>query len=236
MLIVLMSVSAFAVTATEILQRVDQNAYYTTLYYEAKMIINDGRRTIEKTFRAWVKGDDKAYLEFTDPIELGNKVLKLGENLWIYTPGLEQPQIIAGHMRKSSFADSDFSYEDATENNRLLQLYDAVIEGTEEKQGKTCWKLLLTAKNPSVLYYQRVQWVDQATYTVMYEELRARSGRVVKTIEVQGLTQVGNIWFPTIVKIDDKARVGKYTIIESQNIRINQPVSDAYFSLSRLSQ
>ena len=66
---------------------------------------------------------------------------------------------------------SDLSYEDMMEDRKLLDIYDAVIEGEEEIDGQKVWRLALTAKVDDATYHSRKLWVDQEHFVPVNERI-----------------------------------------------------------------
>ena len=123
-----------ALTGEEVLKKIDQNMVVDQSIRITKMVVHGrtGTRTI--TSKVWNKGKDKAFVEYlSPPREKGKKMLKLGDKLWNYTPEPNDRIItIAGHLLRQSVMGSDLSYEDITENDELLDLYEATVEGEAE--------------------------------------------------------------------------------------------------------
>ena len=114
-------------TGEEVLKKIDQNMVVEQALTITRMIVHgrSGTRTI--TSRVWRKGDNKAFVEYLSPArEKGKKMLKLGNKLWNYVPEPHDRIItIAGHLLRQSVMGSDLSYEDVTENDALLHVYEA---------------------------------------------------------------------------------------------------------------
>ena len=66
-------------------------------------------------------------------------------------------------------------------SGKLRGAYDAVVAGAESLDGRSMWKVELTAKDDSVAYTRRVAWIDQETGVPTRQELYAVSGMLVKT-------------------------------------------------------
>ena len=112
-------------TVAEILTRVDAQMTFETRQASARMLIVTPEETREKAFRSFARGQEDALLFFDEPArDKGTKFLRLGGELWIYFPRSEKTVKIAGHLLRQSMLGSDFSYEDMTENRRLLDDYD----------------------------------------------------------------------------------------------------------------
>ena len=99
-------------------------------------------------------------------------------------------------MLRQSVMGSDLSYEDMMEDQKLTHYYDAVVTGTESFDGRPCWVLKLVAKTKNVAYFMRKIWVDQSREIPLKEELYAKSGKLLKKLELKDVTKVENRWFP----------------------------------------
>ncbi len=119
---------AAAPTAQEIVQRTDQVAYYAAQDGRAKvrMRITDPQgRTRTRQFiilrRDGSKpGEQKYYVYFQRPADLAQTVFMVwkhantDDDRWLYLPGLDLVKRIAAADRRTSFAGSDFLYEDVS--------------------------------------------------------------------------------------------------------------------------
>ncbi|NLJ61617.1 MAG: outer membrane lipoprotein-sorting protein, partial [Firmicutes bacterium] len=105
--------------ASEIIKRMEQNTDFKTAYYEARMEITQRERVNTKTMRAWVEGNDKALVEFTNKRDLGTRILKIEDDLWLFSPTAEEEVRLSGEMLNQGMMGSDFSYQDALESAQL---------------------------------------------------------------------------------------------------------------------
>lgn len=214
-------------SGAEVLRQIDRNMVIDQAISTSRMIIHGrtGDRTIKS--KAWAKGRDKSFVEYLSPArERGKKMLKLGDKIWNYSPEPNDRIIaISGHLLRQSVMGSDLSYEDMTENNRLVDTYDAIIEGLETFEGRQTIRLKLTAKKPNVAYHSRKIWVDSKRWLALKEERYAKSGRLLKTIRITEVFKVDNRWYPKKIIFKDMLSRGKGTeyIIESIDFKAKIP-------------
>jgi len=219
--------SAQTPTGEEILDRVDKNMVIDQAISRSTMIIHGrtGDRTV--TSKAWSKGSDKAFVEYLSPArEKGKKMLRIGDKIWNYTPEPHDRIItISGHLLRQAVMGSDLSYEDMTENDKLVEVYDAVVEGEEEVTGRHCFVVKLTAKEKGVTYYSRKLWVDSERWLPLKEERYAKSGKLLKTTEIVEVFQIDERWYPKKMIFKDMLSKGKGTeyIIESIDFDVEIP-------------
>jgi outer membrane lipoprotein-sorting protein len=216
-------------SGTEILKLIDKNLVFDKAETVTTMIIHgrSGTRTIQS--KNWIEGKDKAFVEYTDPArEKGKKILKFGDQLWNYIPEPTDRIItISGHLLRQSVMGSDLSYEDITENKKLIDMYNSKVTGSEKINGRDCYVLDLTAKLDDINYYSRKVWVDKERWLPLKEERYAKGGKPLKRTEILEVFRVENRWYPKRVLYHDLQQTGDGTeyIIESINIHVNIPES-----------
>ncbi len=229
--------ASMAQDAGEILERVDRNLYSDTKIVESSMTIHGRRssRTLESV--TYSAGDDKAFTEYlSPPREAGTKMLKLENQLWIYSPSTDRVIQISGHMLRQSLMGSDLSYDDMMETRRLTEVYDAEITGEETVDGRQAWVLELTAREEGVTYQSRKVWIDMERYVPLREELFARGGQLLKRTELYDVKQIGNRWFPTRVIYRDMLRQGDGTEFRVESIEFDADIPEHYFTRAALRQ
>ena len=71
----------------EILDQIDRNLSSVNRIFTSKMVIHGRRGSRTVVSKSWLKGEEKAFTEYlSPPREQGVKMLKLEDNLWMYSP------------------------------------------------------------------------------------------------------------------------------------------------------
>jgi outer membrane lipoprotein-sorting protein len=222
--------------AETIMNRVDENMSSKNRVFTSKMIIHTrrGDRIVES--RSWTRGDTENFTEYLSPArEKGTKMLKLHDQLWIYSPSTDRTIQISGHMLRQSVMGSDMSYEDMMEDTELREKYNAKLAGEEFIDGVECWVLALEAKDDSeVAYYKRKQWVDKQKYVPLKEELYAKGGKLLKTTILSDIVNINGRWFPTRVWFKDMLKSGEGTEFIITDIKFNTEIPEHVFSKAGL--
>ncbi len=225
----------FAQSGREILERVDDNTVVTTSSYDARMIISLGGTIREKRFTGYGEGKERAYMEFTYPArDKGTRFLKIGDEMWIYLPSVEKATKIAGHMLRQSMMGSDFSYDDILENEKLIELYEVELTGTDTIDKEECYVLELTAQVKDVTYYSRKLWVDKNRYVTLKAELFAKSGKLLKEITMGEFKNIAGYRFPTSIKMVNKLRQDTYTELLLDDIELDIVIPARIFTKAYL--
>jgi len=221
--------------AKEILKQIDRNMSSENRVFTSRMIIHGRRATRTVQSRTWTTGEKKSFTEYLFPArEQGTKMLKLEDQLWIYSPTSDRIIQIAGHMLRQSVMGSDLSYEDLMEDNKLTDHYNAEVTGSEKVGDRLCWVLKLTAFDPGVAYQGMKLWVDQLRYIPLKEELFAKSGTLLKRTELSDVTNINGRWYPKKIVFKDVLKEGEGTEFIIDEISFNVNIPDHIFSKASL--
>jgi negative regulator of sigma E activity len=129
---------------------------------------------------------------------------------------------------------SDLSYEDMMEDRKLRESYEARIEGEESFLEHPCWVLELKAKKEDVAYDSRKIWVDKERYVLLKENRYAKSGRLLKTLEVKSVIRVQNRWVQNDVVFKDALKTGNGTEFIIQTIEFDAAIPEYLFTKASL--
>ena len=229
--------SASAQNADEILSMVEKNMSSDNRIFESAMIIHGIRNDRTITSKTYSVGDKRSFTEYLSPArEQGTKMLKLENQLWIYSPSTDRTIQISGHMLRQSVMGSDLSYEDMMDDRKISEVYSAEISGNEIIDGRSTWILSLTAKVNNLAYYSRKMWIDTERFVPLQEELFARSGQLLKRTTLSDVRLVENRWFPMKVRYKDLLKQGGGTEFIITSVKFNQPIPDFIFTKAALKQ
>ena len=223
--------------ADEILKRVEHNLSSDNRIFESSMTVHGTRSSRTITSKTYAVGDKQSFTEYlSPPREQGTKMLKLENQLWIYSPSTDRIIQIAGHMLRQSVMGSDLSYEDMMEDRKLTDIYSAAMAGEEIIEGRKTWVLELTAKVSDVAYYSRKMWIDAEHYVPVREELFARGGQLLKRTTLSEVENIDGRWFPTKVIYKDVLKQGDGTEFKITSIKFNQNIPEYIFTKASLKQ
>jgi len=219
----------------EILLKIDKNMAAKSTISTSKMIIHGVRQTRTIVAKTWGMGDEKSFTEYLSPVrEKGTKMLKLEDKLWIYSPGSDRTIQISGHMLRQSLMGSDLSYEDMMDNIKLLEDYEAVVIGSEIVYETDCWIVELQAKTAEVNYQIRKIWVDKTRFIPLKEELFAKSGKLLKRMELFDINKIGDRWYPKKIVFKDMLKKGEGTEFIIEDIVFDADIPSYIFSKASL--
>ena len=102
----------------------------------------------------------------------GTKMLKLGDDLWIYMPNVDRVQKISGHMLRQGMMGSDLSYEDMMTSQKAPR--ELSLRSYRFRGGR--WPRLLgtemmSARDETVTYPKRKTWIVKDEKLALKQEL-----------------------------------------------------------------
>lgn len=237
-MIIGVSVSTFAQnypSGKSIMDKVDNNMSSKSRVLTSKMEINSARGTRTMESKSWSTGTDKSFTEYLAPArEKGTKMLKLKNQLWIYSPATDRVIQISGHMLRQSVMGSDMSYEDMMTDRPLSEQYKADITGEEVVDGRKCWLVNLTAIVDDVNYASQKMWVDEERFVPLKVELFTKGGKLLKRITLSDVQRIQNRWYPKTVVYKDVLKDGMGTKMMIEEMQLDATIPANIFNVGNL--
>ena len=233
----ILSFDLSAQSAQEIIDKIDKNMSSENRISQIEMIIHGNRKSRTITSVSYSVGDKKSFSEYLSPArEKGTKMLKLENQLWIYSPSTDRIIQISGHMLRQSVMGSDLSYEDMMDDRKLIDIYNPEVIGEEVVEGRKTYVLELTAMVSDVAYHSRKVWVDSERFVPLKEELFAKSGQLLKRTNLSDVKKIQGRWFPTKMIYNDMLKQGDGTEFIITDIKFNQEIPEVIFTKASLKQ
>ena len=228
LLLLVTSLPALALDGDEVLRQVDSRLNPES-YESYRKLINiepDGKKK-EYVLYTVKKGRDKLIALFLDPpSEKGRATLRLGDNMWLYIPGVGKPiritslqSVVGGVFNNADILNLDYSAE-------------YKVEKAEELT--TEYRLDLKARTATVAYDRLKMRIDRATLVPTEIEAYAASGLLIKTLRFKDIKDFGNgIRRPATMETDSPLYKGYKSVMIWANIKA-RAFPDEVFTLDYL--
>ena len=223
-----------ALTGAEVIRKMERNERHSSVHSTGSLEISDRFGTRTKTFISTAVGDDRALLEFTNPEEAGQKILRLDDEIYLYFPEAEEVIHLQAAALRDNVLGSDFSYEDMTGEGSLLDDYEVEIEGTEPIDGHDCHRLRLTATRRDVVYPIQMMWIDAELFVTRRIEQFSLRGRPLKQMAISDYREVGDKLIPVRMEMSDLMKKDSRTVFLIDTIEVDIDVDESLFSLEEL--
>ncbi len=129
---------------------------------------------------------------------------------------------------------SDFSYKDATDNPEPEKDYKSTIVGSEKIDGRDCYVVDMEAVRKKVTYPKKKVWIDKQWFTMLKQNMYAKSGKLLKVMMFEDIKKIGNRYYSHKIVLRNKLRKNSKTEMFMLDIDFDYKVSDNAFSLKRL--
>jgi len=251
LLIVFLTKPVFALTAFEIMSKVDARYTGESSISSTRMILVDKKerkrvREIE-IFSKEFSDVDKSVSYFKRPGDVkGTSYMSYNWNSpskeddsWLYLPALQKVNRIASSDRSGSFMGSDFTYTDIDG----FELGDYTYELRKQSDlvdGKDCWVIELTPKNKKVIdktgYLKSVQWIRKDIFIPVKGRILVKKGKKIKLFSAKNITKINGIWTAKTLQMittKNKKLIHK-SIFQLKKIKYNSDVGDEIFSIEAM--
>ena len=189
------------------------------------IVIDKNGKKKERETVMWQKGD-KRLIRFLSPAEdRGVGFLSLGEDrMYLYMPAFNRVRRIASHVKKNSFMDTDFSYEDMGSSG-----YKKDWNSEIKAENDSTYTLKLTPKKGSDIEYSyAIMVVKKGNFLVRKIEFY-KGDKLVKVMTMEGYKKVGKYWSAEKMVMENVEKSHK-TIMEVKEIKFDQGLSDNIFT------
>lgn len=207
-LALLFTLPALALDGEALLRQIDRNLNPES-YESYRKLINiepDGRKK-EYVLFSVKKGTDKVAALFISPAsEKGRATLRLGDNMWLYIPGVGKPiritslqSVVGGVFNNSDILQLDYAAEYA-------------VEKVEEEGDE--YLLHLQAKTKTVAYDRLRLWADREKLLPTRIECLTEAGMLIKTIHFKEVKDFGGgIVRPSVIETDSPLYQGYRSVM-----------------------
>jgi outer membrane lipoprotein-sorting protein len=193
----------------------------------------DWERTMK--IKAWTKGRDESIFFILDPPkDKGNGTLKKKRDMWTYNPKVNRVIKLPPSMMSQSWMGSDFSNDDLSKTDSVIDDYTHTIIGNESHEGKTVYVIKSIPKPdaPVVWGMQKLKIRDDHIFLV--QEFYDEDLQPVKIMTTLQIEMLGGKLFPKMWKMQKSGIENEYTVIEYNELAFDELLPDRMFTLSAL--
>jgi outer membrane lipoprotein-sorting protein len=149
------------------------------------------------------------------------------DDQWIYLPALKRIRRISSDGKGDYFMGSDFTYDDLGDRHPDEDNHE--LKGEETIDGKACWVIESTPKDPGYMYSRTVTWVMKDNYIGLKREFYDDRGHHLKTLTIEDYDQINGFW--TILETEMKNVQRDHTThMKFSDVKINQGIPDRMFT------
>lgn len=232
------SCAAGALTAEEILNKVDDLYRGTSSHGRMTMTVVTAHWKRTLSLELWSKGKDRSLIRILAPLkEKGTSTLRSGNEIWNYLPKVNRVIKLPSSMMSASWMGSHFTNDDLVKDSRFTQDYTFRISFEGKRDGEDVVEITCTPKPDAPVVWGKVQVlvrrVDYLPAVIRYydEDLR-----LARTMVFSDFRILSGRSLPTLMTLTPEDKPGEKTEVSYQEIHFDVSLSDTFFSLRNLQE
>lgn len=207
-------------------------------YSQVTMIIQrpDWKRKMQ--IEGWTQGLTHSLMRFTyPPKDSGNAILKMDDQMWLFTPKLQRISKLPNSMLSQSWMGSDFSYNDLAKSDQILRDYHSKIVSSSLdpfSEKMTVYKLELIPKESAPVVWGKEELLVREDGVLLKEtffDQLMQPVRELTTLEIRE-SKIGA--YPTIMRMQEIGKIQEWTEVHTDKIWFDLSMPDSLFSLGSL--
>jgi outer membrane lipoprotein-sorting protein len=204
-------------------------------YGEMSMTIH--RSSWERTMvmRGWTSGSKKSLVRVTAPKkDVGNATLMVDDNMWTYSPKVNQVIKVPSSMMAQSWMGSDFSNKDVSRADDIIDQYDHSLITTDQADGHTVWTIESIPHEDAAVVWGKEILKIRDDHVLLSQAFYDQDGALVKTLETLEITKMGGRMVAARQRMTKTDQPDEWTELEVKTIEFDLEIPEAVFTLSNL--
>lgn len=235
LLLICFITSLFALDSKDILDRMEKEMDFSSASFSATIVNTDKLGSTKLTFDTYQKGNGDTLLIVTSGSDKGQKILRLGEEIYIFYPNADEIIRLSSSGLKESFLGSDFSYEDLTGDDEYDERYSHYLSGEETLNDIDCFVISMDAKKRSETYQKETMYIAKASFLPVKMSLYSKSGRLLKEIYYSDYITDNGTKYPTHIEIKNAVKKSSYSVMDITSISFGVELNEDLFDKENIS-
>jgi outer membrane lipoprotein-sorting protein len=207
----------------------------TSSFLEIAMTVHRPDWERSSLMKSWTRGEKDALVRFVEPAkDAGSATLKLGDDMWIFTPRLNRVIKLPFSMMAQSWMGSDFSYNDLAKSDEIVLHFDNRIVSEEEQDGHKVYVIEATPhpNAPVIWGKERVKIRDD--HLLLEETFFDQDLKPVKTLKATKIGPLGGKIYVTGMRMEKLEEPGHWTDLTYKSAEFGLDLTGSLFTLANL--
>lgn len=235
-LLITLSIGAWAQSAKEIIKRVDDKMQGNSNQATMKMTIvrPDWKREI--TMKSWALGRTYSLILVTAPArDKGQAFLKRTNEMWNWQPSIDRVIKLPPSMMLQSWMGSDFTNDDLVKESSVVEDYNHILNQDSVIDGKPVYKIELIPKpDAPVVWGKIVVYVDKKEFNQLLVKYFDEEGELVNTMVMSEIKMIGGRLLPTKMEMFPAENPKQKTMIEYLELQFDTGLKEDFFSIQNM--
>lgn len=187
------------------------------------------------TIRVWTRGKrDAVFFIEKPPKDAGNGTLKKGRDMWSYNPKINRVIKFPPSMMSQSWMGSDFSNNDLSKTDSILDEYTHEIKQQKKVDNITVYEMELIPKEEAPVVWGKQEMTIREDGIMLRQAFFDEDMLLVKEMTVDALEMRGGRLFPTIWTMRKAGEKDRYTRLVYQELEFDVPLKPGLFTITSL--
>ncbi|MYD43578.1 MAG: outer membrane lipoprotein-sorting protein [Gammaproteobacteria bacterium] len=219
------------ITAEDLILRMIDQSRGLSSYSEMSMTINRPQWQRTSAFAVWTRGREDALIRFTAPAkDAGNATLKVGSNMWTYSPKIRRAIRLPKSMMSQEWAGSDFSYNDLARSDKLFVHYEHEIVDSFEEDGITTYTIESRPKESAPVVWGMEKLVFRSDNVVLEQTYYDQELQPVKSMRAFEIQELGGRMLAKRMRMFNVDEPDTWTEVSYEHVAFDIDIDDRQFT------
>lgn len=231
-LLLIFSLQLLAITADEIIKKVEHNIQSDSGYSKITMVVTTARGERTMRMESWNRGNEKSFIKILYPKQdRGITFLKIDTTMWQYVPKIEKIIKIPSSMMMQSWMGSDFTNDDMAKESSIVKDYNAVISAED---GIHYSLSLLPKEDAPVVWGKIVMKIEKENFIPLHAVYFDEDGIEQRVLYYSEVKVFGTHHLPTRMTLVPSNKDKNKTVVIMDEVDFDIVIDDSRFSKSAL--
>ena len=223
-------------TGHEIVERVENLLWGTTLQAELEMTVTSPRWQRTVSMRAWIERPRRSFIRILAPAkEAGIGSLRIGAEMWNYLPAIERTIKIPPSMMLQPWMGSDFTNDDLVKESSLVNDYEHRILEVDTASGTRVYVVEAVPKPDAAVVWGRIVLRARAADLIpISQEFYDERGEKVRLMTFSDVRPLGGRVIPTKWEMRPTRKPRNWTTVVLKRAVFDAPIDTDVFTQRNL--
>ena len=187
------------------------------------------------TIEAWTKGLKNSLFRIIAPAkDKDNGTLKRGREMWMHNPKVNRVIKLPPSMMSQAWMGSDFSNNDLSKTDSLIDEYIHTITGTHTHDGKKVYLIKSIPKPDAPVVWGMQKLKIREDHVFLAQEFYDEDLKLVKVMTTFKIQILGGKMFPRVWRMQKADVTDEYTELKYKELFFKKNLKDSLFTISNL--
>ncbi len=187
------------------------------------------------TMRVWTRGNKESLVRVAAPAkDAGNGTLLLDNDMWSYNPKINRVIKIPSSMMNQSWMGSDFSNNDLTKADDLIEQYTHKLLRTETHDGRRLYVIESVPHETAPVVWGREVIKIREDWLILEHAFYDQQNVLIKKLSTLEIASMGGKLVVARERMQKVDRPDEWTEVTTREVRFGIPLAAGIFTLSNL--